>query len=743
MREGVRPSLADFEIPRSVTNHAIQASLWPVFLRSDSWNPAHRVRPWIRALSVSLPVATILAALTGIVTPLGLNEEIVTVGGQPGTFQYARDTSPYATGTSPRSGADFNRHCLPDACPYTGHVVDRTESSNGTIRTEFPFSLNSSIPHVLREIFSSGTTHDTTVSNFFDIEWRQLSAASVEYYDNGTAQPVGQYRQLDSTILQDGYKVMEGLVVNSKNGGVGFRNHTLPTGLSRGGSWKEDLLWVEPEVSCVNTNITFDFEISTDFSDESSIRSLVITDRGGFADLDTDYDPPSPASSQADPELRTRAYTAAFLNNAYTMMFYNVTSPKDNSTDGPIFSYVDSEVGKTFSLNATQREQYVAFSLTSEFGSFLDSTGDLGGSADDLKSIGDTCAGMDSDAEATISSVYVRCGSLQGAPVRVDGGPPGIFDNGSRWSSPLHACAATVRASIKTVSFAYNPPADARGLEGLSVTTIEPKRYASDRDYPLWGFEESGRTFNDLNPIWGLISDEYENHENVSSVRQPIFYIPGISVGSSALNLPLNLPFGNNLPGSDFASRVMNQVFEIDSTWPYDLRGYASMSLFERWQSLAANPEDAAVIVQLLWTDLAASAVVGTKGALGHSNSEAGRSTADVTPFARRVTYDILYAIPAFIFLLFILTMVATVVVSAVLGKVSVARLRRRVHQLSPGRIFTTYLFPETSSLTMASREWKEKHGSVLVTIDTTGTAGAMAVSGSPMDSSKPLLVDK
>ncbi|MBE3047857.1 hypothetical protein IMZ48_36180, partial [Candidatus Bathyarchaeota archaeon] len=118
----------------------------------------------------------------------------------------------------------------------------------------------------------------------------------------------------------------------------------------------------------------------------------------------------------------------------------------------------------------------------------------------------------------------------------------------------------------------------------------------------------------------------------------------------------------------------------------------------------------------MLWTDLAASAVVGTKGTLGHLNGENGGFTADVRQFASRITYNLLYAIPAFLFLLFILAMTTTAVATAVLGKASIARLRQRVHQLSPGRIYTTFLFPPASSLAMESREW-EKHGSALVTL--------------------------
>ena len=753
-----------------MANQAIQSSLWPSLLRSDTSNPSHRVRRLIQVLASCLPAAALLAAITGIVTPLGLDDELVSVAGRTGTFEYVRDASPYSAGTSPRGIADFNRQCSgggppadgPVACPYTGDVVEQTVRNTSSVRWEFPYGLTSGIPDILREIFSSGTAGQaTTVSNFFDIEWRQLSTAKSEYYDNGTEHAVGLYRQLDSFILQDEYKVLEGLVVDAKVGGIGFRNHTLPTGLARGGAWKEDLLFVEPEVSCVNTNITLDFEISTDFSNYEQIRNLVITDRGGFAGINTAYTAFDLAGAQSDAKLQARAYEAAFLNNAYTMMLYNITNPSDNRTGRAAFSYLDSEIGKTFPLNVTNRADYIALSLSYRFGRYLDPIRGLerypnpynitNGALGDINSV---CAGPGDSALANISNVYVGCGLLQGAPVRVDGGPPSLFDNGSKWSSSLHACAATVRATIKTVSFAFNASSNVQGLGGLTVATIEPKVYASEDDYPLWGFEESGLEFNGVNPIWGLISPEYEARENVSSVRQPSFYIPGVSVGAAALGLPLSLNFANNLPGSDFPSRVMNQVFKLDKDWPYDLRGSASMSIFARWQALSSNATEASKVIRLLWTDLAASAVVGTKGALGRLNSGQKDEVVPVyiSPFEHRITYNLFYGIPAFILLLFMAVVGFITVVLSWSGKTSVARLRYRIQQLSPGRIYTTYLFPQESSLTMASMEWRERNGSRVVKLGSTGTTDvplgpeshpfltgdASCSKGNDIDSSKP-----
>ena len=44
------------------------------------------------------------------------------------------------------------------------------------------------------------------------------------------------------------------------------------------------------------------------------------------------------------------------------------------------------------------------------------------------------------------------------------------------------------------------------------------------------------------------------------------------------------------------------------------------MAMYVQWQNLSQTPEGASFIVNLIWTDLAASVIVGTKGILGTGN---------------------------------------------------------------------------------------------------------------------------
>jgi hypothetical protein len=122
--------------------------------------------------------------------------------------------------------------------------------------------LTRDIPEILREIYSSGTVGwPNTVVNYFDIESRQYSTSVSELYNNGSAFLVTDYRPMGTLITKDEIVLVEGLLIDLKDDGVGFRNHTLPTGVGVGGSWEEDILFIQPETVCVDTNLSLAFTI--------------------------------------------------------------------------------------------------------------------------------------------------------------------------------------------------------------------------------------------------------------------------------------------------------------------------------------------------------------------------------------------------------------------------------------------------------------------------------------------------
>jgi hypothetical protein len=476
------------------------------------------VRPGIRALATVVPIISILISVAGIVTPLGLGQQIIEMPSVKGDFEYVADTGPYYFGTSPR-GANFSRYCWQGfrsvACPFSNtEIITLSENKTGAT-WDIPDGYNVTIPDTLVEIFSSGTPgRRTTVSNLFDIEWRQLSTKRSKEVGTNKSYAVGMFHQLASYIMDGGIKLVEGLVIDAQIGGIGFRNHTVPVGQRVGATWEEDILFIEPVSTCVDTNLSINFKLTTDWGE---YKNFSLIDRGGFHSLNHTYPYYDRSDPQANPDLWGRAYKAAWLHNAYTMSFLNVTNPRVPEKNLSSFSYVESYEGKGFSLNQSSLN-YRSLSLSSNFGINLPLTNDgkpSPGSSwsnpwnvttEQFSDINILCPGAGGADIANISSIYVGCGLLRAAPRRVNDGPAALFDDGSEWHSPLLSCATGVRAIIKTVTFSMN---GTQGLDSLSVKRISPKVYDSDDDLPTWGVEDFGLTLAGYHPAWGLISPEY------------------------------------------------------------------------------------------------------------------------------------------------------------------------------------------------------------------------------------------
>jgi len=274
-----------------------------------------------------------------------------------------------------------------------------------------------------------------------------------------------------------------------------------------------------------------------------------------------------------------------------------------------------------------------------------------------------SCWGLDF---ANITNIFVLCGLMHGAPQRQDSGSSLIFDSGSKWSQPLYTCASAVKATVKTVSFNYN--ATEGVLEDLNIKSIQDKVYSDNQSLPLWGVENTGNAYllEDLTLVWGLISDEYENDQNVSAIRQESLYLPGYS----DYGLISTIGF-DNMPGSEALIGAMGIPYSVSTggtliNGQTDYSGEGDMSMWVRWQNLSSSAELASLIPNLIWTDVAASAVVGTKGVLGPGNlATENQVPIMVTPTVMRIKYHYPYAIPALLtaLVLFCITIAALIAV--------------------------------------------------------------------------------
>ncbi|CAM1505694.1 Fc.00g113310.m01.CDS01 [Cosmosporella sp. VM-42] len=714
----------------TIAARSLQSSLWPPLLQAES-SKNHGVRRAVVLTTMAMPLISFLISIAGIVTPLGLYER-----DEPdsettaATFEYVPDSSGFFSGTSPRNDMPFTRTCsllgsCLAPCPYTSDVLI-IESNGLSANCSTPYETNATIPNILHEIYGSGTsTRKTTLSNYFDMEWRQLTTQYNRYLNNGTPVAAGTFRLLQTFALDDAVRPVEGLVVDGTNGGIGLRNHTLPKGRSRGVTWSEDLLFLEPEVECVNHNLTIDFQISTSGSQTTGSLAVVklwLTDRGGFVNLNKT----SPINDQRnginEPDLKMRAYQGAWFSNAASMVFFNITDPYDNRTGTKSFQRLDSKADKTFKVPnpETSDSNYQSLDFLQNFGYHIGVTATSNEGEElydnphnvsyrEYEAAKMLCQGTPRLAPVRLNNTYVSCSLVRGVPRRVDEGPQMIFEDNSTWSSPTYTCASAVRTTIKTVTFFHNGTHD--DLKNLVIKEVKDKEYPNEDDIPLWGVEDWYLTLSSFQPIWGLLHPAYEGFDGIHTLRAPSFYMLG-SATSGWLGQNLDPQFTNmNLPGSIMPTAAMQTIFTSSGNpSPFlDFTAKNTMSLWLKWRELSGSAGNVSTIIKLLWTDLAASAVVGSKGVLGARNAYPDEAAGiQVLPTVHRVKYRWAFGIPAFIVALVMLIILLAVVISVVTGQSSTGLLSHRLKQVSLGRVLTTLFYPESSSFTMSPADWSK-----------------------------------
>jgi hypothetical protein len=341
-------------------------------------------------------LTTSLVTIAAVVTPLGLYE--TTAPDKVPTlvdFHYVQDKSALGAGTAYRPSQGFSRICYGGdvACPNSDQevtLINVTLVDGDTGEVNYaPYGYDTRIPRRYFNFLESGVSGskmNRSVSSTFDIQWRTWTT-SVEnatdvspglnssYFNNGSAYVVGAYRSLTNILLNDAWDVVEGLVVDSKNGGVGFRNHTVPSQpLPYGAQWSEDLLFVEPVTECVNLNVSLDFSLnSANYSNSLRLANARLVDHGGFVDFDRKGLPFVSIGNQTDPLLFQRAQAGAWISNMLMMLVWNVTDRAANGSEtiAPPFTYLNSEHGKEIVLPTAENDNTPASPYLNSYNSLL------------------------------------------------------------------------------------------------------------------------------------------------------------------------------------------------------------------------------------------------------------------------------------------------------------------------------------------------------------------------------------
>lgn len=253
-------------------------------------------------------------------------------------------------------------------------------------------------------------------------------------------------------------------------------------------------------------------------------------------------------------------------------------------------------------------------------------------------------------------------------------------------------------------------------MDDLRVKKIEEKTYPSEDAMPLWGVEQSFFELKEWKPIWGLVDAAYQGFPNITTIRQPWFYMLGTAEALFAAGLT-GTSTRDNLPGAVAPISAMNSVVTglsslSSSSGMSDYSGKGSMSLWLRWLELSSSADKLPLIFKLLWTDLAASALVGTKGVLGEGNAQPELAVS--IPAQRTdhtVRYRYAFGIPAFLTAFALLLVLLVLGLSVVTGHSSLKIMDQRLKQTSLGRSVTTLVNPESSTYHMSSKDWNKANG--------------------------------
>ncbi|PHH91147.1 hypothetical protein CDD83_1524 [Cordyceps sp. RAO-2017] len=583
------------------------------------------------------------------------------------------------------------------------------------------------LPDILRQTFSSGTTKQSSISNIFDIEWRQYKRLKAENsFTNITSNlhVTGIFQNIQNLVLSQKTEVIEGLIIDINRAIVGFRNHTVPIGFDHPVIWHEDLLFVEPETVCVDTNLTIQIDImsgSDGFMSASADLSLL--DKGGLSALNLMKAPePDFPNPQKYPDLYRRAFAAAQMYGILTVRDLNLSSLSVQSTS--VTNQKKITLGEVQLYRFNPQQELGDCTLSSTFWVENINGRINNNSKIEYMRINDLCRGLHDDAKAAHHTVLIECGLLAGVPQDSSDESMNFYipwKEGNRtWTKGLYSCASAVKASIKTVTLSVNGRA---AFNLPQVTEIKDKEYPDQGRIPLWGVEDPHNRYTSgmLSLLWGLVSPESESMTNMTTYRQPFFYLPGRM--DSAGREMFFMTEGENLAGADFGSNMMRAAYQTGGTrvatasFEYGIGSNylasTNRGLWSMWHNLSRTAETASMIPNIIFTDLTASAVVGTKGA-----SSAIRKPL-VTPQVSRLRYKPVYAVPAIIAGAFILAIVliAFAICLAERGR-GLAGIRNHVQVLAPGRIYTTLLPSQSengSDLAMHGKDWNKRFGAQVI----------------------------
>lgn len=624
-------------------SRTIHSSIWPAILRPD-WAASVSLGKKVAAIGHIGHFSAFLVIATSVIALLGLDDGPMTEGRNAfkRTF-YVPDTSPLGNSTVPRGSFIYGRRCVtPDTIPCPG------------------MGATSTLPQFSPSVFNAFSSSEYSP---FRVEYRNY------YNDSKDEFSIGRLTHIESQVARNDIFAVEGLVVDMENPGIGFWNHSFPS-TKYGGRWSQNILWLEPVSACVDTNIAIDFSL---IDDDSLANAWDIVDRGGIVGL-TSLPPALGEANQQIVDLLARAEYGSYLAKLTAMQSYNI-SPNQSAIENVLTHYRN---GVKHGYSPSALGKVGALSLTA-----LSNPDQTNTTAIDVLSLYDNeilehiCQNYDLDTVSSISTISIHCSLFFGATKRLDGGDPLSLNAGAIGRQPIYSCATATRASIQTVQFSFS--GDPK-LENLHIS-----RQPSDISVH-WAMEKTGLSLKEGTILWGVVAESFKDDPSLSTVYQPEFYVPA---GRSDLwpdaagNLPLQSP------GSIWAEALSVNTWVLNRSL---YSGSGSRQLHKKWQSIMNNDPHGSPhkILNSIWTDIAANALLGTSTA----------TSINVVENRPSATYNMLYGIPVVILLVIWIPVISMLLVAALTG-FRPSHLHTILDQTSVGRMVV-----KDSALVSRTYQW-------------------------------------
>lgn len=166
----------------------------------------------------------------------------------------------------------------------------------------------------------------------------------------------------------------------------------------------------------------------------------------------------------------------------------------------------------------------------------------------------------------------------------------------------------------------------------------------------------------------------------------------------------------------------MASIFDIKAVDKYTSRytGLNDLALYNQWLELSKSTAGVEQMLKLMWTDMAANTVVGTRGwhstlssrnGEGLSKRDSGEANVPVVLWSHSIEYRLAYAIPGFILLVLCIALGVWSIWLLVLRRIGLKQMRTYLARTSAGRILGHALHEDQGNILASTDAWLQQIG--------------------------------